>query len=115
MTKFRVAKTVICNEPGCRVLTEGKYCDAHQSKRKADPRTERDRFLDSRAWRKLSKAKLAETPWCEICLKSRGVYNPARDVDHIIPRSEAPERRLDPTNLQSLCKRCHSAKTGRGK
>ncbi|AJE47182.1 hypothetical protein P73_2467 [Celeribacter indicus] len=32
----------------------------------------------------------------------------ATDVDHIVPRSVAPERRLDTFNLQSLCKAHHS-------
>jgi 5-methylcytosine-specific restriction endonuclease McrA len=53
-------------------------------------------------WRKLRDRHLRDHPFCVRC------GNPASDVDHIIPRSVAPERRLDPTNLQSLCKGCHS-------
>lgn len=47
-------------------------------------------------------------PWCAFHLAMR--FNqvvPATVVDHIIPIAEAPERRLDPSNLQSLCKPCH--------
>ena len=53
-------------------------------------------------WRKLRAAHLSAHPRCIRCGKQ------AVEVDHIIPRSVAPERRRDPTNLQSLCKPCHS-------
>ena len=52
-------------------------------------------------WRKVRDAHMARHPFCWCGEK-------ATDVDHIIPRRIAPERRLDPTNLQSLCKRHHS-------
>ncbi|WP_433969720.1 HNH endonuclease signature motif containing protein [Tunturiibacter gelidiferens] len=35
----------------------------------------------------------------------------ATDVDHKVPISVSPERRLDISNLQSLCRACHRAKT----
>lgn len=53
-------------------------------------------------WRKLRAAHLERNPWCCRCGRA------AQEVDHIVPRRVAPERRLDPTNLQSLCTPCHS-------
>lgn len=53
-------------------------------------------------WRRLRLEHLRAHPYCVRC------GAPAREVDHIVPRSVAPERRLDPTNLQSLCKSHHS-------
>ncbi|WP_297775622.1 HNH endonuclease signature motif containing protein [uncultured Roseovarius sp.] len=53
-------------------------------------------------WRRLRKDHLRKHPFCIRCGEL------ALEVDHIIPRSVAPARRLDPTNLQSLCKPCHS-------
>lgn len=38
---------------------------------------------------------------------------PGNEVDHIVPIKVAPDRRLDPTNLQTMCKPHHSAKTWR--
>jgi len=35
------------------------------------------------------------------------------EVDHVVPVRDAPERAFDLTNLQVLCKRCHSKKTKR--
>ncbi len=51
-------------------------------------------------------------PSCRECAR-RGLDRPARIVDHIIPVRDAPERRLDPTNLQPLCWPCHNRKTNR--
>lgn len=63
-------------------------------------------------WRKLRAAQLAEEPNCRHCAL-RGIERRARVVDHIEPIRSAPERRLDPDNLQSLCFPCHNAKTAR--
>lgn len=55
---------------------------------------------------------MADEPLCRMC-GALGKAVPAAIVDHIIPVREAPERRLDPTNLQSLCWSHHAAKTQR--
>ena len=52
---------------------------------------------------------LARHPLCAHCLK-RGFTTPATEVDHIKPLRQGGAR-LDQTNLQSLCKPCHSRKT----
>jgi 5-methylcytosine-specific restriction endonuclease McrA len=38
----------------------------------------------------------------------------ATEVHHVIKLVVAPERRLDPTNVVSLCHDCHGVRTGRG-
>jgi 5-methylcytosine-specific restriction endonuclease McrA len=35
----------------------------------------------------------------------------AKDIDHIEPRKANPARSFDITNLQALCKACHTKKT----
>lgn len=40
-----------------------------------------------------------------------GEVTPAVDVDHIVPRSVDRSLELDISNLQGLCRRCHSRKT----
>jgi 5-methylcytosine-specific restriction endonuclease McrA len=48
-----------------------------------------------------------------ICAR-RGRYSPAELVDHIVPISgPADPRRLDLSNLQGLCQRCHNKKRQR--
>ena len=47
---------------------------------------------------------------CKMC----GATPPTKlHVDHIVPRSKAPHRALDPTNLQILCASCNMGKLNR--
>lgn len=57
-------------------------------------------------WQKLQKWYRKEHPFCEEC-ERRGYLEPMVYVDHMVPIADAPERRLDKTNLQSLCASCH--------
>lgn len=54
-----------------------------------------------REWEKLRADFLAANPSCRCGAR-------ASLVDHKTPIRAAPHRRLDPTNLQSLCTPCHS-------
>lgn len=58
----------------------------------------------TKQWRYIRLAKLGATPMCEHC---GGVAN---QVDHIVPIEDGGLP-FDMDNLQSLCQRCHSAKT----
>ena len=64
-------------------------------------------FYQSRRWRSLRALKLRHDPLCEECQRN-GL------LDHIVPinKGGAP---LDMSNLQSLCNKCHAAKTARDK
>lgn len=68
------------------------------------------------AWQKLRKAHLEAEPYCRECLRDRRVRVLAKHLDHIIPKREFAEGRVegDPNareNLQPLCHECHSRKT----
>ncbi|MEW8052719.1 MAG: HNH endonuclease signature motif containing protein [Candidatus Thiodiazotropha sp.] len=67
------------------------------------------RFYDKPVWQKARSLQLHVQPLCEHCLKV-GHTVPATEVDHIVRMSEGGAA-LDPDNLQSLCKPCHSRKT----
>ena len=56
-------------------------------------------------WRKIRKQHLAENPFCAVC------NNWASHVDHIVPLSYGGTN--DSSNLQSLCRSCHSKKTAK--
>lgn len=60
------------------------------------------------AWRRVRKRHLMANPLCVYCLR-QGIVTAANVVDHIERIALAPHRRLDPANLQSLCKRHHDA------
>jgi 5-methylcytosine-specific restriction protein A len=64
------------------------------------------------AWSKLRDRWIWQHPLCAEC-ERQDRLTPATEVDHIIPIRGAPERRLDDTNLQSLCHRCHATKTAK--
>ena len=57
-------------------------------------------------WRRLSVQFRAANPICMRCSEA-----PATLADHIVPIRVDPGRRLDVTNLQSLCDSCHKVKT----
>jgi len=56
----------------------------------------------TRWWREVRAAQLTKEPYCRSCGK------PATDVDHVTPIAHGGA--LDGP-LQSLCRRCHQAKT----
>ncbi len=74
--------------------------------------TARQRGYD-RAWEKLSKAWRNEHPLCVMC-QAEGRDEPGVCVDHIVPLKVDPSRRLDRTNLQTLCGHHHQIKTAAG-
>lgn len=115
-----------CRQPGCAALVQppATYCPAHtwtaeqrrQHRRIVDRDYDRHRrdqraraFYKSAAWERLRRAVLARDNYlCQRCLEHQRI-TPATTVDHIVPLSVAWERRLDMSNLRSLCGPCHNA------
>ena len=56
-------------------------------------------------WLKVREKHLRINPFCTVC-GERG-----NEVDHIKSIEEAPDLRLEPSNLRTLCKRHHSRRT----
>ena len=69
------------------------------------------RFYDKAVWKKTRRIQLSHAPLCEMC-KAAGKTVPATDVDHIKPINLGGAV-LDPDNLRSLCRSCHSRVTKR--
>ena len=84
---------------------------------RAAPKTQRvdkrlsawQRGYDS-TWQKLRNAFIKRNPLCVYCMKT-GVIKPAEEIDHIVPHKGDNVLRLSESNLQALCKQCHSRKT----
>jgi len=98
-----------CSHPGCPLLTETRFCAAHQkleSKRyekyQRDPAS-RKRY--NNAWRRIPAAYIAVHSLCARCEKA-GRLTPAREVHHIVPIASGGTHADE--NLMSLCKSCHS-------
>jgi 5-methylcytosine-specific restriction enzyme A len=61
-----------------------------------------------RTWERLRRKQLSEFPLCAKCLEKDHV-RAATVADHVVPISVDPTRRLDQSNLQSLCKPHHDS------
>lgn len=109
-----VAAFKLCGHPGCPTLVRGGRCEAHQRQawkaQDAARESSSARGYD-RTWRRLRSQVLTSEPLCRHCL-AQGHVTPACEVDHIVPMAHGGAR-LDPVNLQPLCRTCHSRKTMR--
>ena len=61
-------------------------------------------------WKKLRQWHIENEPLCRHC-RERGITRAAEEVDHIESVNSRPDLRLEPSNLQSLCRSCHVRKT----
>ena len=112
----------LCNHAGCNTMVpfNQRYCDKHQPEPRASDNERYAyrkaiggryfKFYKSKAWRKLSYSYRLAHPLCERC-QANGLYVQAQVVDHRVPIRVDWSRRLDETNLQSLCNACHGTKT----
>lgn len=109
--------------PGCAAEAEEdrkQYKAQHKEKRDKDRDREynrhirdkeTDRFYHSAKWKRLSKVVLMRAHY--LCAECGGL---ASEVHHIIEVRDAPDKRLDITNLIPLCTSCHNKKRrGAGK
>jgi 5-methylcytosine-specific restriction protein A len=100
-----------CKHYGCPALCTTRYCIEHKADEYASL-AERGRNRPSAykrgydaEWENKKKQHRRNEPLCRSC----GAMGQC--VDHIVPISEAPHRKLDDSNLQTLCNRCHTRKT----
>ena len=97
----------ICLAAGCETVIEGGAlrCTVHKRVFNQAGRVGRDKRAERR-WEKIRIVVLRrDHHLCRVCNR------PGNEIDHIKPRSLGGTDLL--TNLQVLCARCHSVKTGR--
>jgi 5-methylcytosine-specific restriction protein A len=95
-----------CSYPGCnRVAEQGTRCTEHRRKAGGTHKLTRTQRGYSNRWLRLRKRWIRAHPKCNHCGRL------ADEVDHIIPHRGDAKLLFDSSNLQSLCKRCHAAKT----
>ncbi|MBS1015410.1 HNH endonuclease [Acetobacter persici] len=94
-----------------KIPNSGRQKMAVQMKRERAERSEKYDY----EWSKFSKEYRKVNPFCVECLK-QGSYNSSHiQVDHIIPLDQRPDLKFDFSNLQSICRSHHSAKTWKEK
>ena len=103
-----------CRHPGCPELTREGYCPSHKPA-KAPRRSSAQwhGWYGLPIWKNdLRPTQLLREPFCRECAKAgRRVW--ATDVDHVVDHKGNWNKFIDRDNLQSLCERCHNAKTAR--
>lgn len=119
----------VCASVGCKKVTTSRYCHSckiqEESRRKENAKSRArssakryddkyKKFYGSSKWKELRTNKLKKDPLCEDC-KSNGFIRAGMDVDHIVEIKDDFSRRLDMTNLKTLCRSCHVAKTSRAR
>lgn len=104
-----------CRRPGCSGLVRDGVCSvcgplvrARQVEHDQRRGSARERGYDAR-WEKVRRLHLMAEPLCRMCGQAGRVML-ASMVDHIVPIADGGAV-LDDDNLQSLCRRCHDAKT----
>ncbi|MBG9633138.1 HNH endonuclease [Bacillus thuringiensis] len=108
-----------CTSPMCTALTRDKYCSKHQDKvqdsaRHYDKyiRNKSSRsFYNSRLWKDMRELMFRRDHGLCVQCRSKDIIQIGDVVDHIIPIRVDWSKRLEPTNLQTLCHACHNKKT----
>jgi len=115
----------ICAAAGCKAITTKRHCSTHaaiaekaskqraktravSSAKRYDPKFRQ--FYSSAAWKRLRERKVIQDPLCQDCM-AKGVVKATMDVDHMEELKNNWGRRLDYSNLRSLCRSCHMIKT----
>lgn len=66
-------------------------------------------FYHSREWQAVRRQVLERDGYlCQVC-KRAGRVTPADTVHHITPVRVDYSKRLDPANLEAICRACHNA------
>lgn len=104
-----------CREPGCAALTDDRsgYCEQHRRSgwsRYQAGLTRHQRGYGAE-WDKVRAVILKRDSYlCQPCIRA-GIYTPATMVDHIVAKAHGGTDK--PSNLESICTACHTAKTSR--
>lgn len=90
------AAPLACSHPGCRATNCAKH-------RRPTSSAKQGYGYD---WKKLRERHLAAHPFCVDCGAREGLH-----VDHVLAHQGNERLRLDPNNLATRCRPCHSRKT----
>lgn len=91
-----------CGEP----IPTGSRCPECKPTQPAKP-SAASRGYDHR-WQQLSERVRRASPFCEQCGSTDDLT-----ADHIIPKAEAPELRLEPLNVRVLCRTHNGQRSNR--
>ncbi|MBZ5212766.1 HNH endonuclease [Bacillus paralicheniformis] len=105
-----------CKAHGCKTLTREGYCPDHmyvqQEETKHYNKHSRNKtitsFYKSTEWKRTRElVLLRDNCLCQRCLREHR-FTPADMVHHIVEVKQDWSKRLDLSNLESLCNACHN-------
>ena len=107
-----------CAQLGCKNDRSklSQYCidhggrDTHRPEKSEDRQEFNSMYSDS-AWRKLRQTQLSRQPLCQGCMMDKRIES-ASEVDHVFSWSHIGKQAFFNNKFQSLCKSCHTLKTG---
>ena len=103
----------LCCKPGCTTLTRERYCTKHKSETNRYNRERTDKeyvaFYKTKEWQLVRGLALARDGYQCVSCKKKGIRKQAEMVHHKIPVKKDWSKRLELTNLESLCEACHNA------
>lgn len=92
--------------PTCGKIHEGRCKNKCIS---VERNSQADKFRNTQLWKRTAKAILErDFHCCRVCLAAGILTNRDLSVHHIVPLAEDYERRLDESNLITLCRFCHA-------
>lgn len=98
---------IICSHPGCpQAAVKNGRCERHKSI--GYQRDKAKQNLYDSAWERSRIAYLIDHPWCHDC------NDIATEIHHIKAHRGNRQVFWDKSNWMSLCKPCHSVRTGHG-
>jgi len=102
-----------CAQPGCPALVASGRCATHAISRPLATRGAGHVWYGSLRWRLLRATVLREQPFCRSC-RAAGRQVLTAEIDHITKHDGDPRLFWERSNLQGLCKPCHTRKTTNG-
>jgi len=103
----------LCCKPGCAALTRDRYCANHKQEHNRYNKERNDKeyvsFYKTKEWVQIRKIALARDRYQCVSCKRKGIIKQAEMVHHKIPVKKDWTKRLELTNLESLCEACHNA------
>ncbi len=106
-----------CITLGCKLdATYKGSCDNHRLARAGGHKKQEqiiyERWYGLKVWKDIRRRHLSNNPLCIHCT-DLGLLTVADSVDHIIAHKGEYALFIDPANLQSLCRSCHTIKTNK--
>ena len=103
---------IACSRCG-RIHERGQCPRKRETYRSNGPRTEEQKFRSGAAWQRMAaEIKRRDASLCKLCSNEGAINGRDLSIHHIEPISRDPDRKLDSSNLITLCREHHALVEG---